>query len=580
MKDTASRTTRILLDVMQAHGIDTIILSPGSRNTPLLISAAARSEMKKYIVSDERTASFMALGIAMASKKPVAIACTSGTALYNYAPAVAEAYYQGIPLIVISADRPTEWIDQDDSQTLVQFRSLDNIVKRSYNLAVDTPHKKCSNLRYEDEQHWYTNRTINEALNLACSGTPGPVHINLQLDNPLGAKIERDNEDENPLYDLERIVSVIKNPPELPPHIRQQLAEKLAGKKILLTAGFMQPDSKLNKAVQTFASLPNVALMCETLSNLHLAEECYIIDGVLCNKNNLHLNELRPDIVISIGGALVSRMLKEYIRSTDSVEHWTLSDTSEKADCFQHLSLHIESAPVPFLEKITRNLRKIQQLMSADEVPQYKEAWQRARMEAEKIHTEYIRNCGWSELSALKRLIDRLPKSWNLFLSNGTPVRYSQLLMKQLPHAVYGNRGVSGIEGTNATAYGISANYSGTTLLITGDTSFSYCPQILANSTDNADLRIVVINNSGGGIFRFIGTTRDLDIREEYFCAAPNLPLRKLCETYQWSYFIASNEEEISEAIKGLYSTRRSLLEIRVNAEQSAEILKEYFKNK
>ena len=191
-RDTADCGCSQLMDVLAARGVKTIVLSPGSRNTPLMIACAARPELKKHLVTDERTAAFMALGIAMVSRNPVAIACTSGTALYNYAPAVAEAFYQQIPLIVISADRPGQWIDQDDSQTLRQFRSLENIVKKSFDIPVWDPAPiPCANGRFRSEGEWAANRLVNEAITVATTGRPGPVHINIQFANPLEATVDR-----------------------------------------------------------------------------------------------------------------------------------------------------------------------------------------------------------------------------------------------------------------------------------------------------------------------------------------------------------------------------------------------------
>lgn len=182
----------------------------------------------------------------------------------------------------------------------------------------------------------------------------------------------------------------------------------------------------------------------------------------------------------------------------------------------------------------------------------------------------------WCELKALDRVFTTLPKSWNLFLSNGTCVRYAQLLLDRLPHACYCNRGVSGIDGTNATAFGVSLAYGGTTLLVTGDMSFAYCTEVLNLANLGGDLRIVVVNNRGGGIFRFIGTTRNLDIREEYFCSDPQLPLERVAQAYGWKYIHADSDKTLREGLKTLLETGHSILEIEVEPESSAEELIKY----
>ena len=272
MKDTASENSRILMDVIIARGVKTIIISPGSRNTPLIIAAEAREKLKKYVVADERTAAFMALGMAMGSRRPVALACTSGTALYNYAPAVAEAFYQKIPLIVISADRPAQWIDQDDSQTLRQSGALANIVKASFDIPLETEAPgPCANPAFVTEKHWFVNRLVNEAMTVATTGLHGPVHINIQLDNPLGKIVDVPEANE-------RIVRVVENEDRMNPAVLDSIALEMMEKRILVVAGFMPPDNKLNRALIEFSRLPNVSVMCETLSNIHTPADTYLID--------------------------------------------------------------------------------------------------------------------------------------------------------------------------------------------------------------------------------------------------------------------------------------------------------------
>lgn len=342
MKDTANANCRELLDVLIAQGVDTIVLSPASRNTPLLVGASAREELRKIIITDERTAAFTALGIGIVTRRPVALACTSGTALYNYAPAVAEAYYQKIPLVVITADRPAQWIDRDDSQTLRQFGALDKIVKRSYDIYAETGMTApCGNSTYASEREWYVNRTANEAMLTAKEGQPGPVHINMQFGNPLGNVTDRSEA-------TPRVVRVIGNDSGLPPHKMRALAEELVGKRIMVVAGFMGADDSLNRAIREFSRLENVTVLAETISNLHLDGHAYMIDSLLSRLDPEERKALKPDIVISIGGALVSRMLKEYLRGCENTEHWTLADTDVSVDCFQRLTTHMDVPPTDF----------------------------------------------------------------------------------------------------------------------------------------------------------------------------------------------------------------------------------------
>lgn len=558
--DTANSYCRTLLDILWAKGVKEFVLSPGSRNTPLLIGVSCRP-FKRTVIIDERAAAFIALGKAIGTQRPVAIACTSGTALYNYAPAVAEAYYQSVPLIVISADRPLEWIDQDDSQTLRQPGALANIVKGSFDIPVE---------RLDDtEMGWYVNRTVNEALNLATSGIPGPVHINIRLDNPLSRTI--------PFSPSQpRVIDFIEDK-ILSPQTYGALAKDLLGKKILVVAGFMPPNSELNNWLGRFNKLPQVKIFAETISNLHLHEDPYCIDTVISyldpTKHDLH--SLQPDVVISIGGALVSRKLKEFIRSNPPAQHWTLADTQTCADCFRSLTKHIEVSPTEFFKKMSKLLAK----QSTEKAVGYKLAWTEIYNESRLAHRKLCLNNEkeFLELNIYHKLLNSIPSDWNLVLSNGTPIRYAQLFTDRIPHASYCNRGVSGIDGSTATAVGLSTTYQKPTLLITGDVSFAYDTDLLSARALAPNLKIIVINNQGGGIFRFIPTTRAIEQREELFCADPKTPIRQLAKANEWQYLHADTNETLAKALSTMWkSTHSTLLEICVDGEKSAQYLTEY----
>lgn len=567
-QDTDNANCRELLNVMIAQGVDTIVLSPGSRNTPILIGASARDELRKIIITDERTAAFVALGIGIASKKPVALACTSGTALYNYAPAIAEAYYQQIPLVVITADRPSQWIGQDDSQTLNQYNALSNIVKRSYNIYAETGITiQCANPEYRSEKEWSVNRIANEAMLVCKSGNPGPVHINIQFPEPLAGTIDYKKS-------IQRTIEFVNCNTHISSNVALEIATRMLQKRIMVIAGFMLPDNSLNKTLSRFANLPNVTILCETISNLHISGRPYMIDSLLSRIDGPTKISLKPDIVISIGGSLVSRMLKDYIRKSKDIQHWTLSDTDVSSDCFQHLSTHFEAKPEIFFRSVGNKISHLIKKGHTVEYKDYNAKWQDLRNRVWHKNMESIAEASrWSELKALHYLFQSIPENYNLFLSNGTCIRYAQLLLDKIPHACYCNRGVSGIDGTNATALGVSLEYKGTTLLVTGDMSFAYDTSILNYQKIGGDLRIIVVNNSGGGIFRFIRSTRDLPIREEYFCSDPQLSIQKLANAYGWNYYSATNEHSLKTSFESLLGNKKSILEIIVDPQSSAKQL-------
>ena len=221
METTDKEVCNILADVVIAHGVRRAVLSPGSRNAPLLVALARREEIDKYVIVDERSAAFVALGMAQQLGEPVMLVCTSGTAVLNYAPAIAEAYYQKLPLIVVSADRPKEWIDQDDSQTIRQFEVLSQFVKKSYDIPA-----RCN----DDIARWYANRIVNDAMIEAMSGRKAPVHINVQLDEPLAGLSEYEGS--------QRVIEMIAPSQSVSGCDMEKLLDEAVGKDILVIAGF------------------------------------------------------------------------------------------------------------------------------------------------------------------------------------------------------------------------------------------------------------------------------------------------------------------------------------------------------
>lgn len=559
LQDTDKTFCSILFNVMAAKGVCDVVCSPGSRNAPLLIAAAARENMRKHVAVDERSAAFMALGMSMVSRKPVALVCTSGTALLNYGPAVAEAFYQSIPLIVISADRPEQWIDQDDSQTLRQFEAFSNYVKKSYQLPAWGDN--------EPELQWYANRIANDAMIEATTRRPGPVHINVRLGEPLGGKHAA-------VAARERVIRTITSDIIADREAVKSIAGEMAGRRVMFVAGFLPPDAKMQRAASEFCALPNVAAMTETLSNLHLGANACDIDAVLTAFDDDRLDAMAPDIVVTVGGSLVSRKLKEYLRrNSRRCEHWSIGWHHTTSDCFQSLTLRIETDPARMLRQLACLVRKA----GCREADSYGELWKRAKEKAAQIKSGYVKAVAWSELKAFEIILSMLPGGHNLFLSNGTSIRYAQLFGNRLPHASYCNRGVSGIDGCTSTAVGCAKAYKGMTTLVTGDMSMAYDIGSLALPDVPDRMRIIVIDNHGGGIFRFIASTSSLPEREKYFCAAPRLPLRQLADGYGWEYYEAQDAGALQKILPAFFMPgKRKILRVVCDGPLSADILKGY----
>ncbi|MDE6417563.1 MAG: 2-succinyl-5-enolpyruvyl-6-hydroxy-3-cyclohexene-1-carboxylic-acid synthase [Duncaniella sp.] len=563
MVTTDKLNCNILADLLIAHGVKLVIASPGSRNAPLLVALSRRPELRMEMVIDERSAAFIALGAAIESGEPVAVCCTSGTALLNYAPAVAEAYYRGIPLIVVSADRPREWIDQDDSQTIRQPRALSDIVKTETDIPALLDHEPA---------RWMARREINDALAIALSPRRGPAHINIRIDAPLG------NLGEYSPCSAQKIISTSVKPSVSDDVITEAAHLVATSPRVMIVAGFMAPDKELNGALDHIARLPGVAILTETVANLHSESFISAIDLALNQTFRSGNADLyRPDIVITLGGALVSRKIKEFLRNTPSLIHWHVGVTEHFVDCFKHLSVAVNADPAIFFTRLAEKI-DFYAARSSD----FGKIWREAFKRGIEFQENKIKSEGWTDMKAFYTLLRRLPTDSTIHFSNGTPIRYSQLMGYIHFARVECNRGVSGIDGCTSTALGSSTVSPGDVILISGDMSFQYDIAALSSKLLSPRLKMVVTLNSGGGIFRFIESTSRLPEREQFFSSCMNLPLKELAEAYGIVYLHAADEDELVTAIPEFLSRKDApvILAIETPAEESAVSLRSYFESK
>lgn len=559
MENTDKVICRDLVAILERHGVRKAFVSPGSRNAPLLVAIARSGAIDPTVVVDERCAAFMALGYGVISGEPIALVCTSGTALLNYAPAVAEAYYRQVPLIVISADRPMEWIDQDDSQTLRQHGALSNFVKASYDIP-DTPGVS---------MEWYAARSFNDAMLRALNGRRAPVHINIQINEPIGRIVDCPKA-------APKMINMITPREDLTVTESREIGQRIASpRRVMIVSGFMAPDRRLNAALGKLAQLPNVVVLTETVANLHGKYFIQAIDTVISEMTDREKVDLAPDVVITVGGALVSRFIKHYLRGLDNVEHWHVGLSHTTVDCFMALTQRIEMVPSVFFMQLASAMQPHRAACD------YADRWLRLNDRATSTRQAYVAHAPWSDLKAFATLLPMLGNDVNLQLSNGTPVRYAQILAGFRHHRCDCNRGVSGIDGCTSTAAGAAMAYGGRpTLLITGDMSAQYDVGALAAASAIPDLRIVVIRNNGGGIFRFINSTAGLPERERFFAVGMNVPVRQLAEAYGFDYFEAADESGLRAVFRRFMDGakgRPAILAIDTPANESAEVLKGFF---
>jgi len=544
----------LLAELFVKKGLSDIIISPGSRNAPVIISFANKQGIRALSIVDERSSAFFALGMAQQLGKAVAVACTSGSAALNYAPAIAEAYYQKIPLLVLTADRPPELIDQGYGQTIRQRNVYENYIKASFELPVDI----------EDETSLKkVEKIINEAINLTQYPEPGPVHINIPFREPLYGTSEE-------MIDA-KVFEYVKEQVDLKPIISELSNSWNNSDKVLIVAGQQQRDDELNKLLSNIVDDKKVTLLSETTSNLNSENFIDCIDNVISTIEADESTTFKPDLLITYGGQVVSKMIKKFLRDNPPDEHWHISPSGKEMDTYFRLKQVVPVEPNVLFNELLLSLPEKQ--------PDYLNIWLNKKSIVVSRKKEYLNKIAYSDLKIFDFILSNLPSGTNLHLGNSTPVRYSQLFGSDERFNYFSNRGVSGIDGQISTAAGSTYVNNNLNVLITGDLGFFYDSNGLMNNYLKPNLKIIVVNNSGGGIFRFIEGPSSTDHLEEFFETRHSWKAEKISEAFDVKYYKAKNIKQLNFVFTNLINDKKgpSILEIFTPPEENAEILKEYF---
>jgi 2-succinyl-5-enolpyruvyl-6-hydroxy-3-cyclohexene-1-carboxylate synthase len=547
-----------LVEICVQKGIEKIIISPGSRNAPLILAFSKHPGIECLSIVDERSAAFFALGIAQQSKKTVAIACTSGTATLNFAPAIAEAFYQKIPLLVLTADRPVEWIDQADSQTIKQNNIFSNYIKKTFQL----PQKITSK-----DDIWYNDRIISEAINTCQFPDKGPVHINIPFTEPLYEGFE--DKIKKP-----KIIETAFTETKLSEKQIKVLAAKWNkyDKKLILT-GLLEPSSKLNQLLANISQDETVAILTETTSNLNYNNFLPCIDRIITTIFDDEKNDFQPELLITLGSQIISKKIKAFLRKNKAIEHWHINPDVLHLDTYQCLTKNIPLTPVEFFSQLTNHIKHRQ--------GEYFKTWKSRDIELEKKHEDFLSACEFSDMKVFETILKAIPENSNLQMGNSTPVRYIQLFKFKKQLTFNCNRGTSGIDGTVSTAAGAAFSSQKLTTLIVGDLGFFYDSNGLWNKYVSKNLKVIIINNGGGGIFRFIDGPSETEELEEFFVAEHNTNAENIAKTFNVNYFKANNQNGLKKALVDFYKPQEkaAILEINTPQKENAIILKNYFKH-
>ncbi|NQV52783.1 MAG: 2-succinyl-5-enolpyruvyl-6-hydroxy-3-cyclohexene-1-carboxylic-acid synthase [Flavobacteriales bacterium] len=548
---------RTLVRQLHQRGISDIVLSPGSRNAPFILSFNAIDSFHCQSILDERTAGFVALGIAQQKGRPAVLSCTSGSAVLNYAPALVEAYYQRIPLIAITADRPAAWIDQGEGQSIRQVGLLDKVVVSAFDLVEEQ----------SETDQWYNHRLVNEALETALK-TRRPVQINVPLSEPLYGMAPASMESVSS-FTFANVKRSVHDE-----ELGRMTAEWEGAKRIAILATDGAEAEGLQEVLTRFHDDTRVAIISETNANLyHLGYISCIDRTIECFIGSEKEGEYIPDLLITIGGNVISKKLKALFRRHKDklTHHWHFG--GEVMDTFQSLTRLIDAAPRTVLGQCEPMLS-----VSGEG---FGTRWKARFFEVEQKHAAFLETCAYSDLKVFEHLLDAIPEGSALQMGNSSVVRYVQLFNQIRGIRYFGNRGVSGIEGCTSTAVGAAQSTDALTVLISGDQAFRYDSNALSVKEGIDNLRIIVINNGGGSIFRIIDGPSRHEASEAFIEKKDETSIAKLVAYHGVDYLSASKLSELDIAIAELFAADRNgaaVLEVFTPRIDSPDILKLYFK--
>jgi 2-succinyl-5-enolpyruvyl-6-hydroxy-3-cyclohexene-1-carboxylate synthase len=535
--------------------VERVVISPGSRNAPLIIEFNAFDNIKKYSIVDERSAAFFALGMAQKTRKPVALVCSSGSAMLNYYPAIAEAFYSKIPLVVITADRPKHLIDIGDGQTIRQEYVYQNHICFSANL---------------DELNSEINYDILNTAFDTLKSRPGPIHLNVPFDEPLYKTTIEHLVEKSRWLKYKEETLLTETPLEVDELEKFAEIWNTATRKMVLL-GVSKPDAMLQTQLEHIIKDPSVIVLTENTSNVTHLQFINSIDQAIFPLTDELFDTYRPEILLTFGGMVVSKKIKQLLRKNPPKQHWHV-DRVEAMNTYHCLTKHFAVSPTLFFSQFF--------FLTKSKSSDYQQKWLQLKQRRALKHQEYIERATFSDLKVFDSINRYVPEHISIQFSNSSIIRYAQLFTWSKNLEIACNRGTSGIDGSTSTAVGVAVANKGQTLFITGDLSFFYDSNALWNSYIPTSFRIIVINNGGGGIFRFIPgptTTHTLD----YFETPHQLTAENLCKTHQISYESVSDIVSLEEKLRIFFndSKQAKLLEIFTPKETNAEILKAYFNN-
>ncbi|NQU50948.1 MAG: 2-succinyl-5-enolpyruvyl-6-hydroxy-3-cyclohexene-1-carboxylic-acid synthase [Bacteroidetes bacterium] len=542
-----------LAEILYLQGVRDVVISPGSRNAPLIRAFYKRFGENCTSIIDERSAAYFALGQSLVSQKPTVLISTSGTAALNYAPAVAEAFFQGVPLLIITADRPPEWIGQQNNQAIWQNNIFGKNVKAEYTLPIESTDK---------DSHWYAHRIINEAFYITVSDKPGSVHINVPLREPLYEK----------LPELTSEINIVrKEEPEFILKENSQLVSKWkAAKSIMIISGQLSPNNDLLQIVENISNDNRVVVVAEPTSNLHVAASVCSPEIVLNSKTEYPQVAI-PELVMYFGGQVISQKIKLFLNKIKGATFFAILPDEQLIDTFQNVNSIIKADPLSVLKSLP--------VKPADAKSAFKIFWNREIKNVEIVKEKYTNRIGFSDLQTYKIISESLPEDAVVFAGNSNAVRYLSYF-NQKNRVFYSNRGTSGIDGCLSTAAGLASKLSVPVYTIVGDLSFGYDSNALWNREIPKNLKIILVNNNGGGIFHLLKGPSETDAFIPLINAHHPIDFKKLTEAFGLNYHLCATKTSLQNNLNNLFieKDKAEVLEIQTPNNGEPQITKDFFK--
>ena len=580
-----------LVDEFYQLGVRHAVFSPGSRSTTMAMLFKEHEGFETYMNIDERSASFMALGIAKAHKEPTVLVCTSGSAVAHYLPAVLEAQYSGVPLIVLSADRPHTLLHVGAPQTVDQHKIFGTAVNYYEELAVP------------QESHYYTypRQVARKAYMKAMDTKKGPVHINVPLFEPLVPELSRNHfeagrssfkvvkpnyssvfgcDNRNNLTHFNNAIDIAHGNDGT--NEINDLLERY--ERILILAG-PQIDIDEANTIRSFGEALQAPILADPLSNVRRR---YKSSDNQSNKEGIDTNnvvistydallagqalwrELKPDCVIQFGQIVVSKRVQQMIASWTDVEYIEVNPTMDSMNPTGKTTMHVQASIDVFTHLYGKN-------NSSDT---YLNIWQRLDQEGKKQLSTAVDEPQCFEGRTIRELQEHIPEDGQVFVANSMTIRdFDYFWFSGESKAVlYGNRGVNGIDGTISTALGVATNGK-PTYLVAGDLSLFHDLNGLAVAkTHNLNLTIILHNNDGGGIFEYLPQkgTKHFDY---LFSTSQGLDYGGAAKLYDCGYTKISSPDELGSVLNKVSSESGvHIIEIPTNREYSRELHKKYTK--